>query len=669
MNMLQPTQYQSMFVPTNLDFMNQQIMARDAEYAQKEALIASAKDKYAQINTHASAAGYKEKVLGELENNLQGMIDEKHGDIGALDVRSLMNTIRSVHPKIQDITEYTKRAEEQRKAMAVAGIDLQKGLGDFESWQESGRGNYRVGKIADYQKYIQENYGDLKARLQEDGLFESDTDGFVSTTTDRGILKEEIEKYRLKMIDDLMLSADEGTGGMGASRPIAENIATAKADALYQGFTRNYQKEAAAVSGNRAVPAQAVSMGKFLLEAGGDKSFSKQLKKSFNARWIDRVWDMDRAENNIGTDANKNLSKSDNPIINMYEEAIYKQHPSLKGVQEAPLSNNSGKPGSVWTAQKELYKEELGAYETVDDYLKEKLNIDLDELGIKLVKNAEAMTGRGNRSFSNELKHQIESQLKGKVGKAEHKMIAHAIFTNFANNNTYYKNTMNDAINEASDNFVDPSNAFDFSSIDVSTAAGDKVYKGVNRFVESGIINAGQFNFKNGKYEGSDAEDMVSSYASSKTTKNPRILGVGSGGQNGILFVVEDPDGIQNIASMDGVSDDMQSRMVLAMGRADILDDVKLNNVFKAIQNGDQIDGYTAVPYKVKGNRTVSLQNFDGSTLTVDQVRGVLEEMNEQLPQKEKLDLNKLWMEESDGNLPYQFKDPALMFDIIELLK
>lgn len=239
MAFLQPLQYQSMFVPTNIGLMNQQIMQRDAEYRQNEAMLAAAQDKYAQITSHPSATGYKNQLLDQLQADTQKMIDDYGGDIGAIDKRTLINKINSIRPEIQDIQRYTNLAEEQRKATSIAGTDLQQGLGDFQQWKASGKPNYKIGHVSKYQDYLDKGYDDIGKMIRDSGLYGSTVnDAFLAQKLTEGITVEEQSAYKDIIKQDLMRN-------MGSSESVADDLATQKVMQLTQGYRYNYRQDPA----------------------------------------------------------------------------------------------------------------------------------------------------------------------------------------------------------------------------------------------------------------------------------------------------------------------------------------------------------------------------------------------------------------------------------------
>jgi hypothetical protein len=239
MAMLQPLQYQSMFVPTDIGLMNQQIMKRDQEYAQNEAMLAAAQDKYAQVASHPSATQHKNQLLDQLNTDINKMIEDYGGDIGSIDRRTLVDRVNTIRPQIQDLQRHASIADEQRKVAAKYGpfADIQSDISDYGAWVEQGRPDYKIGDTREYSKFLEGNFGDIAKRIQGSGLWNSNTAGFLGQTIQRGISEQEIPQYAELMSNFLQETT-------GASQSAADNIAMGRAMQLFQGQQRQYRQDA-----------------------------------------------------------------------------------------------------------------------------------------------------------------------------------------------------------------------------------------------------------------------------------------------------------------------------------------------------------------------------------------------------------------------------------------
>lgn len=233
-------EYQSMFIPTNMNLMQQNIGRREDEYNQNEAAIAATEDQYANIVSDPTAVEYKNNLLTGFKTDVNKMIDQYGGDIGAIDKRSLISKMNSIRPEIQAIQRHAALKEEERQAINKLGPWALK-LG--ASAIKDSRGNVigePVSAIKDkraYLEYMQENYAKLANKVRESGLKPvNGVPGLLESTTQRGIYENE-EDALIDQATQALIDLDPDL----ANRPeVANDLAKQYIPQLYQGYTKEY---------------------------------------------------------------------------------------------------------------------------------------------------------------------------------------------------------------------------------------------------------------------------------------------------------------------------------------------------------------------------------------------------------------------------------------------
>lgn len=232
MAFLQPLQYQSMFVPTDINLLNKQIQRKDAEYDMNEAAIANAQDKYQQIVSDPSAVEYKNKLMDQFGSEMQGLSDQHGGDLGAIDKRTLVGKINSIRPMIQDIEKHAMLKEEERKQLFKLGpnADLQRGVGTYDDWSNNpdGRQEAVIGDKKDYQSHLDTRYASIARMRRDMGMKDSQTLGYNEQKTILGATEAERGKYVNMMAQDLMQNK-------GTSETVAYAMASGQFEKLMMG--------------------------------------------------------------------------------------------------------------------------------------------------------------------------------------------------------------------------------------------------------------------------------------------------------------------------------------------------------------------------------------------------------------------------------------------------
>ena len=197
MAIIQPLQYQSMFVPTNLNLLNQQIQGREQEYKQNEALMAQAADKYAQVASDPSAIQYKNELLDQFKGDMDVLSDQYGGDLGAIDKRTLINKMNKIRPQIQQLQRHAALKEEERKMRQKLGpFALELGPAEEFEFGEP------VMNIANRQDYLNQLSKTKQGLAGQRRMQKQDEEGNVYTYY--GLYPNEVEEEVSRSAQELM---------------------------------------------------------------------------------------------------------------------------------------------------------------------------------------------------------------------------------------------------------------------------------------------------------------------------------------------------------------------------------------------------------------------------------------------------------------------------------
>lgn len=276
MAFMQPLQYQSMFVPTNLGLMNQQLMKRDKEYEANEMAMANAADKYSQVISDPSAVEYKNQLLDQFGNDMRELTEQHGGDLGAIDKKALVNKINKIRPMIQDVEKHALAREDEKKRIAQLGpwADLQSGVGGYEEWASGDREYAKIGDTRDYDKFLEQNYSN-KAKMRRDNNLVLDPTGqFYMKTTKHGITKSEEQFYTDKMYDDLKAIGVSDTVAMQKAAKHANNLVMGESDQYMRNanYVPDHKREAISDPNPSTIPGYSYS---------SDQKYSTNYNKQF----------------------------------------------------------------------------------------------------------------------------------------------------------------------------------------------------------------------------------------------------------------------------------------------------------------------------------------------------------------------------------------------------
>lgn len=241
MNLLNPIQYKSMFVPTNMEMLSNQLMRKEKQYDENDLLLAQANDEIAQIPVHPSAIEYKKQLVGGLKNDLNKMIENRNGDLAAIDKTELLGKINKIRPEIQKLQRHNALAEEQRKITAELGPNafIINDISDFNIWNRNPTQNYNVKDLRTYSARLDEQFGDRAKRVNQSGLYKSGTDGVLQSSIVRGLAPAEIAQSTEDFAQDLMKFDPELAKYPEKARALAE----AKARSMVGGTTFDFMND------------------------------------------------------------------------------------------------------------------------------------------------------------------------------------------------------------------------------------------------------------------------------------------------------------------------------------------------------------------------------------------------------------------------------------------
>lgn len=675
MQLLQPLQYQSMFVPTNMGLLNSKLMMKEQEYEQNQNAIASAMDQYAQIPSDPSAIEYKNNLMNSFKGDLNSMIDTYGGDLAAIDKVSLINKLNSIRPQIQQIQRHAALKEEERQlrnkygAWAYAPESSASSIkyGD----QVIGDPIYKIKDKRDYLENLKSNYGSLASRRYEGNLMSvPGHEEYLQTVTQLGLDPNEVNNMTGNAVKSLM----------DMDKDLEPDEALAMAQSFIPNLVLGQQKqflkeEGFDNDGNNGITGvyPMIDWANYGIDnSESTKGIKKSLLKNLNARLVDIYADLDNPYNYQGTSARNKIVSVD-PISSMYEKAIIKGDAVLQSISNNPFDMVDG----VKYENSNYYynKKTTPTIELLDKY-----NIDITKDFSSILNKTEADFAGGGpktKSFSRMLRDNVRDYISIKSKSSNNQDIEEIttnLMTVYYGNQHIYKKKMRESINNIDQTGVLPSNMFDFKTFDMTSKSGKLGYDYINNFVDSGIISPNNIIPLTGDYKDYDKEKLISLYNTKK--KKPIIKGIATDDQHGTLFVVEGPEGDDIIAKLN-VSKPLEYKIALSMGQFDAIpNDLKLQ-VFNNIKTGqkiagydakvnkiysnDNVNNYTANSYNNKGTQTVSLIDPDGNPITVGNIRKLLKERN--------ISNDQLSMKGAKDTDPYQFKSATLMFEILNYLK
>lgn len=211
MNILQPIQYQSQFIPMDLNVIQRGLDQRQQAYDASLSRIAAIEDQFGQMQVDPSDIEAKQRVFGDFRNKVDEIAERYGGDYGAAsrDIARELTSFRNqpfmqLAPYKRQLIEEARQREAQlgvNKLDIGRGVDYLRGLDISSGELTPEQMQYEILNRQDVRNALKQDFGGLGTKTREYLLEQSGLPGFARARTAKGLIEGEVNQVTEDMFD------------------------------------------------------------------------------------------------------------------------------------------------------------------------------------------------------------------------------------------------------------------------------------------------------------------------------------------------------------------------------------------------------------------------------------------------------------------------------------
>jgi len=658
--MATPIQYTPQYIPTDMGLMSNMLDRKQAKYDAGYSAPLSFEDEFSQIDVSPENIAGKQAVLGNFKGRIQEIVDQYGGDYGAASkdiARAISkergNEFYQLAPQHTAALKRQQALKDKYGANAIAINEVPRSFINEQGEVQDVNLDPTILNQLDLERTLQTEFSKRGSKPRQSGLYKTKNtpEGFLQQSTIRGITEEEFPGVMQEMEERLYTMHPELQGD-----PRAKNIAENMARQLIGGSTidyRNdptYSKDAESPFGTAVdyattgtgIPGDSGDVAKGILE---ESSVSPKGK----AEWLlGKSGDRKSPKGYLGT---SEFGSANSTLENMFGSVVISNSPELQHLQNTPVS-------SVDLSSKDSRKlADMGLY--IDSDIQSIIKSAEDDYQVvkdrisKLTGISKLITGEND--FSKSLFKKVVEYTNGDTE------LANNIIDSYDGNQSKWEKTYRDDVdNLVNSDAFNKSNEFGFTTIDALTKSGKSTFDKVIGLSKH-QLTPDRIEFLTGDYSDKNKEDRVEAYKSEGT--QPQIIGVGGDDQNGIIFIVKQPNGEQALAKLD-VADNFTSTVAMHMGRSDLISAPMYKTAFDQIPKQEIPVGEDLYSHKLDDGTAILYQKQNGQETPITNrfIRELSQELESSGYQGIKV------KESANDDTPFRFRSPAEYFSILKYL-